>query len=538
MGVDFQHNIFKGKFDEYKTVLINSKKYWILYLFFITLTFLSTISMKNIFHPKFELIIFFIVSILGVFCILYYFLHNKDIEVYKVAFIIIICFGIICSLIVPISDVSDESEHLTRAEITSRGVIVPHYTGEDIGIDRTYNLTDGELSDELNNVGFETIDSIHFFKSNKERTVFEVIDDTDKINNSLIIVSSAFEQNPFYGYLPQAIGIFIAKLLDLNVIWLMWLGRIFNLLCYACLISLAIKKTPYLKIPLISISCIPIVLYQASSISIDSMIFGLGILTIAYFIYLCKFKEKFIGIKEICIFSGLCLLLGLCKLPYLAFIFLILFVPSQNFKDFRKVLPWLLLSILIVALIGIIWSQYSTPALMHSWRSQYNFVNKTNQINYLLTHPIFIFNFLQEIFTNLITTLYNGVFNFYNGRPGNHYTDNYTLITTMLQLFLVIMLFAYPNNVKFKLKTKFGSLIVLLIVYIGTCFIQLLTWAYVGKLNLGISIRYFIPLLALIPIIVQIDYGTKPNLKFDNYAIIFIIGFMATLILAFVTKYY
>ena len=35
--------------------------------------------------------------------------------------------GIVCALIVPICDVSDEIEHLARAEITSQGVIIPHW---------------------------------------------------------------------------------------------------------------------------------------------------------------------------------------------------------------------------------------------------------------------------------------------------------------------------------------------------------------------------------------------------------------------------
>ena len=99
---------------------------------------------------------------------------------------------------------------------------------------------------------------------------------------------------------------------------------------------------------------------------------------------------------------------------------------------------------------------------------------------------------------------------------------------------------AYPKNVKFDLKTKIGVLIILLIIYFGTAFIQLLTWASVGFLNLGISTRYFIPLFALLPIIVSLKIEKLDRFKenYDNYAMVFIIAFMATLILAFATKYY
>lgn len=165
-------------------------------------------------------------------------------------------------------------------------------------------------------MGFETSQSHTFFINNRENTVFDTSGDTDKINQSTILDGSAFEQNPFYGYLPQAIGIFIAKLFDMNVIWMLWLGRIFNLIFYAGLISLAIKKAPVLKIPLLCVACLPISIYQAASVSIDSMIIGLGILTIAYFIYLYKADADSLEIREVAIFCALSFLLGLCKLPY------------------------------------------------------------------------------------------------------------------------------------------------------------------------------------------------------------------------------
>jgi len=308
-------------------------------------------------------------------------------------------------------------------------------------------------------------------------------------------------------------------------------------MCYAFLISLAIKITPKLKMPLFAISCIPITIYQAASVSIDSMIFGLGILTIAYFIRLYLLKDKSIDIKEMVIFTLLCALLGLCKLPYLAFIFLILFIPKENFKNEKYSLIMKILAILIVSIIGISWSKYSTPTLMHSWRSSYNYVDSAAQLNYLITNPNQILNFFAHIFAIDLGYVVNGVFNFFNGKLGAHYQDHYVFITVVLQFFLMAVLFFYPSDCNFNLKTKLGALFVFLVVYIGTCFIQLLTWSYVGQINLGVSIRYFIPLLALIPIIVpHKNYFSQK--EFDNYAMMFIISFMAALILVFATKYY
>ena len=521
------------KFTSFKNVFFKSKKFLLLYFVLIFLMVASTLSQRNISHPKFEITAFILIVIIGFCCIFYYFSHNSDDELFKVAFVVILVFGIICSFIVPIVDISDETEHLARAEITSNGVFIPHWTGYDIGVDRLCNHTDGEFSTEINkDAGYQTIQSIRFFQKNPELTIFDTDHDTDKIDKSFYLKSSAFEQNPFYGYLPQAVGIFIVKLFDLNVIWMLWLARIANLICYAGLISLAIKIAPKFKIPLLCVACIPITIYQAASASIDSMIFGLGLFTVAYFIHMCCLSE--VPHKEIIIFSILSLLLGLCKLPYLAFIFLLVFIPHKTFSENKYTV---FLSIVLVGLIGILYSRYSTPTLLHSWRSSFNYINSTQQLNYLMNDPEHITNFFFKIFTSKLTMVLNGVFNFYNGKLGSHYTDHYVFITSCIQIFLFVILLAYPQKDDLELKTKVGSLFVVLIVYIGTCFVQLLTWAYVGKLNLGISVRYFIPLFALIPLIVpHREYFSKD--KFDDYSMIFIIAFMATLILAFVTKYY
>ena len=517
-------------------VFIKSRKYWVIYLIFIAITCASTITSKNFQKPQFIIATFVIVAFVGMLCIAYYFMHDSSDELYKVAFVIIICFGLMSALIVPIVDISDELEHLTRAEITSQGVMFPHWVGGENNLTRLYNHTDeGQYSTALNtDVGFETSQSHMFFLHNLENTVFDTPDDTDKINKSTMLDGSAFEQNPFYGYLPQAIGIFIAKLFDMNVIWMLWMPRIFNLIFYAFLIALAVKIAPVLKVPLLAVACIPLSIFQAASVSIDSMIIGLGILTIAYFIYL--YKSESLDARHVVAFCTLSLLLGLCKLPYLAFVFLILLVPRGNFRD-KNVLRYMLLGILIVAVLGVLWSSYSEPALMHSWRSRLNYVNPALQAEYLLDRPVRILSFMRMIFTYTLSITLNGLFNFFAAGSANHYSDHYTLITVFLWIFLAFTLLFYPNKAKFDSKTSVGALVILLMVYVGTCFIQLLTWADVGKTNIGVSARYFLPLFALLPIIVPFKLDRFSE-SYDRYAMVFIIGFMATLILAFATKYY
>lgn len=517
---------------------LKSKNYFLIYLILIVLLGISTITSRGIKHPEFLILIFCIVAILGIFCISFYFGNDK--QLHKVAFVVILCFGIVTAFIVPICDISDEIEHLTRAEITSEGAIIPHWTGDDMGVDRLYNHTPNEkISSERNDgAGYNSIASMMFFLKNLSKTFFDTAHDTDKINYTPQIIDSAFEQNPFYGYLPQAIGIFIAKLLDLNVIWILWLARICNLICYAAIVSFAIKKAPVLKMPLLAVACIPISIYQAASTSIDSMIFALGILSISYFLYMYKKEDNSIDIKDVAIFSIICLLLGLCKLPYLAFIFLLLFVPTNKFKFNKKnAYITILISIAIVGIIGVLWSRHSVPALMHSWRSSHNLINSTLQMQYFLNHPGSMVKFIFALFTTRLYHIIIGVFNFFGASRPDHYIDKYYIVTAALVGYLGLTLLAYPNNDKFDLKTKLGVALIILVVFLGTCFIQLFTWADVGTTSLGLSTRYFVPLFALLPIAVWIKIPIDKN-KFDKYAFVLMLVFMATLVLSFLTKYY
>ena len=81
---------------------------------------------------------------------------------------------------------------------------------------------------------------------------------------------------------------------------------------------------------------------------------------------------------------------------------------------------------------------------------------------------------------------------------------------------------------------------IVLMIYIGTGFIQLLTWASVGFLNLGITTRYFVPLFALFPVMISIKSKRLAKIRdsFDGYAMVLVVVFMATMILSFATKYY
>ncbi len=508
--------MFKDKLELFYNESILNKKYISLYLIFILATFFSMMTLRNYAAPKLEILIFIVVAILGIFLINYHSLNNGK-NLFKVAFIAILCFGLICACFMPLFDACDEEEHFERAFLTSQGDFFPTYQ----------------------NNSFSSIQSVVVLIDNRPLTVFETGVDTQAINYTSTSYHSAFAQNPFFGYLAQGLGILIACILSLNQIWMLWLARAFNVLLYAILGAYAVKKTPVGKHLFLVMACIPLAIYQISSASIDATILGLSLVAIAYLFSLIKTNKKVTN-KQIAIYTILCLLLGLCKVTYFAFIFLILLIPKDNFEKKKQYL-FGILSVVILAIIAVLWSKYyATPGMLHSYRLDYmvqHNVNSTAQVGYLLSHPSqiviainFALNNLGYILSSLFTFSY----------PHEGHMHNSDFISPIYQLFLGALIFLYPLKEKFSRNFRIASLAIVILVYIGTFMIQLLTWTPVGSIYTeGIQARYFLPLFILLPFI--FNFNDKLDLdakKIDNYIVVLVLGFLAATVLCLVCGCY
>ena len=319
---------------------------------------------------------------------------------------------------------------------------------------------------------------------------------------------------------------FFAKLFNLNAIWLLWLGRIFNVLLYATLVSLAIKKTPILKVPMLVIACIPLCIFLGATVSIDSLIGGLSILTVAYFFYLYKLPKNSIDYKHIAKFSILVLLLGMCKVTCFAFILLLPFIPIDNFKENKFYLMGFL-SIIIISIIALLWTKfYANPGFFQSFRIKewaWHHVNSTEQMNYMLAHK------KESIIEILQLPNYFKVDLLFRW-------DDFNSVYLM---FLGAVSFLYPCE-RFNIKTKIGALLVGVIFYIGTYLILLLTWTPIGQLNqiIGVQERYFIPILFLIPFVFGFNHMQGDKSELDKYIIMITILFISFMLMWTVTMIY
>ena len=464
--------------------LKNLKIEFIIYLIISLMIIFCVFNIENYQYPFKELVFIVSALLIGLFSIWYY-SKNKN-NLYKVAFVVIILFGLLFVFLSPIAEPSDEIEHFSRAELTSRGVLFPQ-----------------PIIENNSFKGFESIESIVSIPLYV--TIFDTNWDSEKINDSSDLTSSVFLQNPFYLYLVQGFGILLAKLLDLNNIWMLWFARFFNLLFYSTLSAIAIKKTPILKVPMFIVATFPLTVIQAASVSADGFIISFSFIIMAYLLCMYKAKEASLGKRELAIFFTLVLILAIGKVNMGVLALLIFLVPSKNFNNKRDYYLFSVIGIIVILAILLLWSGFfAIDSISYSWRHalfEENNVSASGQLSYMLSNPFeTIVTFLH--LPNQIFVQVDALSRFYINY------DTFPLLSLGFIFFFAMVSFFYPLHEKISNKTRWVILATFFILIVGTYFIQYLTWAPVGSTNLldaGVVPRYFIPIFLILPLMLNVN---------------------------------
>ena len=493
------------KISEISQNIKKSKKYLlIISIFFIIFTFYFFTYQKGTnTNLTLEIGILTLLYITSAITIIY---SQTKKEIHKIAFIIIILFGLFCVFLNPIMLVPDEAEHYLRSDLATYGDFEPQF---------------------YNGYGYIIHDSFYQLFNNFNNTFMDNSLTSEKISNNLSHYHSCFAHNPIFGYLIPALGILLAKLLDLSIIWTLWLGRLFNLIFYAIICAYAIKKSPKYKIPLLIVACLPLALSEGASISIDCMINALCILSISAFIKMYTTEES-IENKDLILFFIPLLLASIIKITDLAFLLLLFIIPRSKFKT-KKQYYVSIISFILIIIVSILWLElYSTPKYLLSWRNihyQYNKINTSQQMNYVLSHKTATLG----LFGGLILKTYMLPLKFVQFYQFDWMSSSF-IIAPLYTIYFVAMMFFYPNEMKMKKTDRVKLFIIISIIYFGTYFVQYLSWTNIGLTYFkGVNARYFVPWLALLPMTFSIspyEKSKKIDMLMISFAIIFLVGFL------------
>lgn len=225
------------------------------------------------------------------------------------------------------------------------------------------------------------------------------------------------------------------------------------------------------------------------------------------------------------------LLISLIKPPYILLSLLILAVPKENFKinrNYSFIAIALMFIITFLSFGGFLTSIFSSSSTAVASTSN---ISVSGQSNFIINNPLIIIDLIKNVIVSIPNL-------FVLGSSFFHYADfkGLKLFNLAYLLFFILFSIFYKLDINLsKIKRALLS-VIFIVVYFGIYGILYLIWTPIGSnIILGVQSRYFIPIIALLPLIINYDKKSKEEYK---YLIMLIVTFLVGLVLLTITHYY
>ena len=443
----------------------------------------------------------------------------KKIEVIFLAIAIplSLCYAI---FMLPLN-VPDEGSHFSRAYDISQGNIFTQI--DDNG--ESFSLVLKEIEDD-SCTRFESYEDVH--KELSKKTNYD-----EKVKK----VCAAQANSPLL-YIGTSVAIKTCEILNINIFFALYLGRIFNVIIYLILGYLTIRKIPFGKILMAIYLCMPMMLQQAASCSSDSILNATLIYYISHLIYIV-FKEKEINRKDKVILYIFTALISTFKYIYILVAGILFIKAFDKKQDKKEVIKTIIITILIGAICSIGWFIYSTTltsqseAFIEYFESEN--IDTLKQIAYIKENPLhLIVTFAKEYIVYEQGYILEAV----GSKLGwLNVNVNIGIIVTYI-IILIIVAISEENKYGFSNKSKIWILTIILAISIILKMVMYITWTPVGEGRIwGLQGRYYTPILFLL-ILCLIKKDTNMKVKNLNKKMITISFVLNTLTLLTIIKNY
>lgn len=398
-----------------------------------------------------------------------------------------ILWGIIYTIALPPYTTADEESHMSTAYKISNSILGKDNVNEDGLI---------KIREEDDLLGFG-----HYLDSTYYINTYDGIFDEGK-DTSEILYKHKPLNTPIIAHLPCAIGITLARIMNVNGITLVYIGRFFQIVFYSILIFTAIKIAPVKKMIFYTVSMIPTLLELISSYSYDAVINGLGMLTVAYILKL-KYSEQKVKWNNIIVLVILISLLSPCKMIYSLIGFVIFIIPKEKFnvKHGKKIA-------VCIVLLTVIFTNIFTN--LTSVVSKTGVAESTGVISYY-GKPAYTVMGLLENPKQIISICYNTLVDngeFYFLSTIGRWLGWHEIPISMIPIGIIIGMLAIvalmdeKNGQKkevITLKNRMFLFVVGISIIILACVAMLLSWTPVGMEAIqGVQGRYFLPAIPLL----------------------------------------
>lgn len=469
-------------------------KFDAIYLLFSIFSDIYIIGRMNMFSNKQKL--FAICVNVCIHIIIYFLIKkiiSKNVKIEKLFLLIVIPLGLIYIFAFPPASLPDDGNDYLRALEISKFKFVSEQKDDMVGRELPTNIkkvySDATYKGVINNLNLKLNEETEFYNF---------------ANKSLY---------SFVGYIPQSLGIFIGRILNVSIYFQTILGKMCNFIIFVLLIYFSIKKIPYKKELIMFIALLPITMQEATSLSPDSITIASSIALISFIVWARHEKIQF-NLKHYTIMYTLVFILSLCKIIYLPFCFMIFLIDKENFKNNRiKMINCILLSVMAV-ILNLLWLKISSGFLTAFHETS----NSTEQLKYIISNPI---KYLVVFFRTIDLNIFNYLREIVGYDLGAYLIKTSGLVVTILLGILTYLIINMDKEEKFEfnlLEKLFCFALVA--INIGLMFTSLyLQWNEVGNEQItGIQGRYFLP--CLLPLSMLFMNNTNKNL--NNYFLIVI----------------
>jgi uncharacterized membrane protein len=443
---------------------------------FANITYIVVISMTIIF--------FFIIK----------YFNKKNIPLEKLYLTLIIPLGILYCIANPLGKIPDETQHARKSMAISNGIFFAHK-------DKNGNPYD-LFNTKINELVTTTTSS---YEEAWNRIMAEETDEEIYLTYTMATYAPIC-------HTPQALGMFIARILGGGVAVQCYAARLTNLLVAIFLVYEAIKIIPFKKSIVFFLGLLPITISEFASMSSDALTISMCIFYISYILYL-KYDEnkQKITKKDIVILGVSSIIVSLLKIVYIPLCLLLFILPKEKFSS-KKVKNISVISIFIVALIlNFVWLVYASTFLTESNPN----VNAGEQVKYILTNPI---SYALILFRTI--HIYNQTFIMsLCGEGLGNYNAQASVLFTIPCIAIFSMLFFVNDDKERKSfsiidKIIYGVIFSIIVILVYTSLY--VAWTPLkSPLILGVQARYFLPVLLLTAIVFD-NKKLVFNSKFEN----------------------
>lgn len=429
----------------------------------------------------------------------------------KIFLVISFIFGLCFVFVSPPMKAPDEPQHYYRSyEISELDVVATKYSNGRYG----YNLPDnvGAFGEQ--------------FLIREERHLPPEINTIRKLNTETASKQRReinFENTAVYspmGYIFSALGIKLANLFHYSILKGYYLGRALNLSFYVALVVIAISIAPAFRWILLTVSLLPMSLFQAASFSPDATTNGLACLAVGLYLYLLN-KHR-VNIHNLLVSLAVLVPLALTKQIYLLLFLPYMFLPRQKFASTKRHVLWLIAVALLPLTFSLVWAGLSFDisskiAVMFQLGPN---VSVIEQLKYVLIHPLSYIHILgATLFGGQSVYLLKGVLGLLGWATISLPYYIYLAIVVTLALSIVADAGVVKNHFLSRVNRLALGLTGILIA-LGICTLLYLTFTPMGlpRIN-GLQGRYFIPsLFLLLPTLVSKKFVLSVSKR--NFAII------------------